>query len=51
MVDYIGDPTQCCMAHDEWYYFHCWKCFDPRHDEAVHLRVVLPRRKKGKRRE
>jgi hypothetical protein len=39
MVDYVKDPTHYCQEHDEWYYFHCRKCFAPHGDEPIPLRV------------
>ena len=42
MVDYIGDPTQYCQEHDQWFYHHCPTCFDPLHNEPVHLREAPP---------
>jgi hypothetical protein len=39
MVDYVKDPTHYCQEHDEWYYFHCRKCFAPHGDESIPLRV------------
>jgi hypothetical protein len=43
MVDYIGDPTQYCQEHDQWFYAHCPMCFNPRYNEPVSLRVAPPR--------
>lgn len=39
MVDYVGDPTHYCQEHDEWYYFHCRKCFAPHNDKPIPIRV------------
>jgi hypothetical protein len=52
IVDYVKDPTHYCQEHDEWYYFHCRKCFAPHGDESIPLRgeaAEQPRRKRPKR--
>jgi hypothetical protein len=45
VVDRIGDPVHCCPEHNQTYYFHCIRCFNPIFDTPTHLRAVLPQKK------
>jgi hypothetical protein len=45
--DRIGSPPHHCREHDEWFYFHCIKCFAPRYAEPIHLRVTPVRGNRG----
>jgi hypothetical protein len=38
-LDRISDPTHHCHKHNQSFYFHCVRCFNPGHAQPVHLRA------------